>query len=180
MPHNVVLFGPPGAGKSTFAAALGNAVEADPVAMDLLRETKTKRFGFSASRAERLFRTGGAPQFHAYASRFDDLLLPELLQKRKVVIDTSGGSLSHSNVCKASPDNLIVLMLPSRRYWRKAFSTRSESGSWLESGGADINERLFDLALDASNSADMVVDMENRVEWRRGQIKCQEYLETIR
>jgi hypothetical protein len=88
----VALVGAPGSGKSTLAAGLAAVLDAPVIRMDVCCRTSAAAWGYSTARAERIFAESGSGALHQYESRFELIVLEQLVHRcDHAVIDCSGG-----------------------------------------------------------------------------------------
>lgn len=120
--------------------------------IDVDRERVARRFGYSSTRAERLFVEGGAIAFAGYTAQFDHAVLTHWLQDRPAVIDTSGGVMAMAHAIQnaiRTHDAVWVLVRPQLGgldAWRSRLDTRPGSADWWDRGGCAVQRATLETA----------------------------------
>lgn len=141
--RSVIVLGPPGAGKSTFAEVLSTRIKLPCRSIDAERDSVGPRFGFSSTRAERFFLDGGAMEYATYTNKFDSVVLEHwLTAPHPCVIDTSGALILEAQrlIARLSTRSPVwVLIWPQgcgeAQLWSDRLAGRSEGREWWSRGG---------------------------------------------
>ncbi|MCX5046669.1 AAA family ATPase [Aldersonia sp. NBC_00410] len=176
--NRVIVVGPPGAGKSTFAAALSAELGMTLISVDADRGIL---YGpeYRQNDADTVFSRGGAPALHAYESPFELRALTALSEyEGRAVIDTGGGllwqrtpasraQLQHhlrgadcTVLClpgdERTPAAEVTAVLVERLRERAQFD--ATVADWLDADGIKLTARLVHAANAIRPACDMVID----------------------
>lgn len=173
----VVLVGPPGAGKTTAAAAVGRALGRAVMHCDEVRAETYRSYGYTRSRADRMFQEGGAGGLHRYEARFEARALArDVTRHAGSVLDTGGGVLHQYTEADTlrvhralATAEFTVLVLPFPGDPQRCADCLSDrvrargaddpfTDEWLESGGTDLISTLVRAAHALLPQADLVLD----------------------
>lgn len=163
--RSIIVLGPPGAGKTTLSAVLSARVKMPCRSMDAERDSVAPRFGFSSTRAERLFRDGGAVEYAAYTNKFDCVVLEHwLAAANPSVVDTSGALVMEAQrlMPRLSAENPVwVLIWPPEcgeaQRWSDRLADRRDGREWWSRGGWAVQDAAIDAGRQLRTDARVTV-----------------------